>query len=78
MFITIAAVLCHLSGPAAGACVEEIVTDSNMDDSLTMQSCMIGQPAISHWMTTHPLYHSGWRIERIKCVPGHYEPKGSV
>lgn len=75
MFVTIAVVLCRLAG---GPCTEEIVTDSSMDDSLTLQSCMLGQPALAKWMSEHPIYRAGYRIERIKCVPGKYQPKGSA
>ena len=35
MFVTVVAVRCHLGGPAAGSCVEEIVTDSNMTPDIT-------------------------------------------
>jgi hypothetical protein len=77
MFVTVVAVLCHLGGPAAGSCVEEIVTDSSMTPDITFHECMKGaQAPLAKWMGEHPLYHSNWRIERYKCVPGHYEIKG--
>lgn len=76
MFVTVVAVLCHLGGPASGSCVEEIVTDSNMTPDITFQECMKGaQAPLAKWMGEHPLYHANWRIERYKCVPGHYEIK---
>jgi hypothetical protein len=76
MFVSVVAVLCSLSGPA---CVEEIVTDSSLDDSVTMQSClMIGEAAIVKWMNEHPIYHANWRLDRFKCSPGKYEIKGKV
>lgn len=76
MFTTIVAVLCTLS---SGMCVEEIVTDSNMDPSVTMHGCQIGgQAGIAKWMGEHPLYHAKWRLDRWKCVPGHYEIRGRV
>lgn len=79
MFVTVVAVLCHLGGPAAGSCVEEIVTDSSMTPDITFQECMKGaQAPLAKWMGEHPLYHSNWRIERYKCVPGHYEIKGQA
>ena len=28
------------------------------------------------WMGEHPIYHANWRLDRYKCVPGHYEIKG--
>jgi hypothetical protein len=70
MFITIAVTLCSL----VGACAEVVVTDSDMDDSLTLQSCMLGQPMIAKWMAEHPTYHS-YRVERWRCVPGKYQPR---
>jgi hypothetical protein len=77
MFVTVVAVLCRLSGAAAGACVEEIVTDSAMDDQVTFQTCMVhGQIGVADWMGKHPLYRQGWRVDRIKCAPGHYEIRG--
>ena len=76
MFVTVVAVLCHLGGPASGSCVEETVTDSNMTPDITFQECMKGaQAPLAKWMGEHPLSYSNWRIERYKCVPGHYEIK---
>lgn len=71
VLITLVAVLCHqLAGPAT-RCVEEIVTDS-----ATLSSCSIqGQIGISEWMSRHPIYHVGWRLERYKCVIGAYTPR---
>jgi len=77
VFVTVIAVLCHLSGPAAGACVEEIVTDSNLDPNATFHQCMtIGQLGVAKWMADHPIYRTGWRLDRYKCAPGHYEIHG--
>lgn len=58
--------------------VEEIVTDSSMDDNVDFNSCMIlGQVNVAKWKSEHPVYHSDrWRIARIKCVPGSYEIRG--
>lgn len=90
MFVTVVAVLCHLVSARATiapdrdctaeeARVEEIVTDSSMDDTLTFQGCMIGQPQVAKWKTEHPIYaRSGWRIARIKCAPGRYEIRGQA
>jgi hypothetical protein len=77
MFVTVVAVLCHLGGVATGSCIEEIVTDSNLTPDITLQQCMVGaQAPLAKWMSEHPIYHANWRIERYKCVPGHYEIKG--
>ena len=79
MFVTVVAVLCHLGSLAAGCCVEEIVTDSSMTPEITFQECMKGaQAPLAKWVSEHPIYHSNWRVDRYKCVPGHYEIKGSA
>ena len=91
MFVTVVAVLCRLvvADPTAspqGDCtpeearVEEIVTDSSMDERVDFFSCQIGgQQALAQWKNSHPIYRrNDWRIARLKCCPGHYEIKGSV
>jgi hypothetical protein len=76
VIVTVIAVLCSLSTPA---CIEEIVTDSNLEPELSFQGCMItGQIGISKWMGEHPIYHANWRLDRWKCVPGHYEIRGKA
>ena len=79
MFITVVAVLCRLGAAASGNCVEEIVTDSNMTPEISLMQCAVGaQAELAKWMGEHPIYHVNWRwrIDRYKCVPGHYEIKG--
>ncbi len=77
MFVTVVAVLCRLGAAASGGCVEEIVTDSNMTPEMSMMQCAIGaQAPLAKWMGEHPIYHANWRLDRYKCVPGHYEIKG--
>lgn len=76
MFVTVVAVLCRLSFPTDD-CVEEIVTDSNLDPRVTYFDCMIhGQIGAADWMSKHPVYRSNWRLDRLKCAPGHYEIRG--
>jgi hypothetical protein len=73
MLITVVAVLCHIS---VGYCVEEIVTDSDTTPGLTFTGCSIGaQAPIVEWMA-HTKYATGWRLDRYKCIPGHYEVRG--
>jgi hypothetical protein len=73
MFVTLVAVLCHLSQGTTGGCVEEIITDSSQSE-ITFQSCMIqGQIGISKWMSEHPIYRTDWTLQRYKCAPGHYQ-----
>ena len=88
MFVTVAVVLCALvaKGPIdldtdcapQEARVEEIVSDSDKDENLTLISCHIhGQLGVAKWKGEHPIYNSNkWRVARIKCVPGHYEIQG--
>ncbi len=74
MFVTLVASLCMLGSPI---CVDEIVTDTSMDQSLTWQGCLVhGQLGVSAWMAQHPLFHAGYRLDRWKCVPGHYSLPG--
>lgn len=89
MLVTVVAVLCQLqvAHPTLAAdrdCtseevrVEEIVTDTDMDENVTMWSCQAGgQAPLAKWKSEHPVYHSDrWRIARVMCVPGHYELRG--
>jgi hypothetical protein len=78
MFVTLVAVLYHVSPGPSGACVEEIVTDSSKSD-ISFQSCMIeGQIGVAKWMSEHPIYHADWTLQRYKCAPGHYNPRVKV
>ena len=72
MFVTVVAVLCHLTSTD---CVDEIVTSTALDSGLTFQSCMMnGQAALAKWKEGHPIYRSeGWHIQLYKCVPGDYK-----
>ena len=52
MFVTVVAVLCHLS---AQDCTEVVVTNSALDQGVTMQGCMLGgQASLAQWKTAHP------------------------
>lgn len=77
MFVTVVAVLCNL---ATNACLEERVTDSSLDSTVTLQSCMIGgQAGLAKWKGEHPIYRSdAWYIQRYKCAPGHYMVKAHI
>ena len=75
MFVTLVAVLCHVSPGPSGVCVEEIVTDSSKSDISSFQSCTIqGQSGVTKWMSEHPIYRADWTLQRYKCAPGHYSP----
>lgn len=75
MFVTLVAVLCNtLAGPPL--CLEEIVTDTSQS-GITFQACQLqGQIGIAKWMSESQSYRANWRLERYKCVPGHYELRG--
>jgi hypothetical protein len=89
MFVTVVAVLCKLAVAHATIApdrdctaeetrIEEIVTDSSMDDHLDFFSCQVhGQIGVADWKSKNPLYHGDqWRVARVKCAPGHYEIRG--
>lgn len=71
MFVTIIAVVCHLTSTD---CNEEIVTSSALDADVNFQACLVGgQAGLARWKEQHPIYRSeAWYIERYKCVPGDY------
>ena len=71
MLVTLVALICN-----ASLCMEKVVTDSNIS-GITMASCaMNGQIGIADWLAHGP--YRDWRLERYKCVAGHYEPKREV
>jgi hypothetical protein len=75
MFVTLVAVLCTVGSPTL--CQEEIVTDSSLDSMLTWQGCLMSaQAGLADWMSKHPVYRTGYTLQRWKCVPGHYAPAG--
>ncbi|MCA1379423.1 hypothetical protein I6F34_01135 [Bradyrhizobium sp. BRP05] len=91
MFVTAVAVMCKLMVAHATLApnsdctseeqmVEEIVTDTDKDPSVDFFACQIrSQVGVADWKSHHPIYFKdAWRVARIKCVPGHYEPRGSV
>ncbi|XUM19801.1 hypothetical protein ACRAVF_19235 [Bradyrhizobium oligotrophicum S58] len=91
MYATVVAVMCHLLTPhptiapeaectAEEARVEEIVTDTDLDTSVDMFSCLTQhQAGVAEWKSKHRIYFQGdWRVARIKCVPGVYQLRGSI
>ena len=74
VLVTLVAVLCHALAGAPG-CIDEIVTDSALS-GITLQGCQVqAQIGIAKWMSEHPVYRSGWRLDRYKCVLGPYTPQ---
>jgi len=88
MFVTVAVVLCKLVvahptiAPDRDCTAEEmkiveVVTDSSKEEHLDFMSCQLGQAPLAKWKSDNPLYFKpSWRIARILCVPGKYEPPG--
>lgn len=75
MKITVVAVLCHSLGTISQpVCREEIVVEADM----SMQACMIAQPAIADWKMRSIYRGDSWTIARIKCVPGDYVLKDAI
>jgi len=72
MFVTIVAVLCHLTSTD---CIKEVVTNSALDGGVTLQSCLIGgQAGLAKWKEENPIYRSeDWHIHRYMCVLGDYK-----
>ena len=68
MIIRVIATICSLTSP--DQCVDKLVTDSNMED-ISMQACLMGMPALAHWMESFPTYRlASWRCQMGER-PGH-------
>jgi hypothetical protein len=89
MMVTVVATLCNLlvthptlaperDCTAEEASVEEIVTDSDRTEGLSMFACQMGQAALAQWKEAGPYRSPHWRVARIMCVPGNYEIRGRV
>ena len=84
MQITVVAVMCHMLGTVVAEsvgtqdqpfCREVVVVRQDMP----MQACMLSQPALAEWKANSIYHGDGWRIARIKCIPGgDYVPKERV
>ena len=69
MIVSVIAVLC-----SQAICHEEIV----VKDDMSMQACMISQPALADWKAHSMFQGDQWTIARIKCVPGEYVLKDRI
>jgi len=76
MQITVVALLCHTIAavPGAPVCREEIV----VKDDMSMQACMISQPALADWKEHSQFRGAQWTIARVKCIPGQYVIKDRI
>jgi len=59
----IIATICSLSDPSQ--CREQEVTNDQFAD-VSMQTCMLGSPALAEWMASHP----GYRLMKWSCQLG--------
>lgn len=76
MQITVVAVVCHTLAalPNSPVCHEEII----VKDDMSMEACMIAQPAVADWKE-HSIYRGPqWSIARVKCIPGEYVPRDAI
>jgi hypothetical protein len=62
MFVTLVAVLGHVSLGPSGVCVEEIV------------SMIQDQIAVAKWMSERRMHRADLTLPRFKCAPSHCAP----
>ena len=75
MIISVVASVCHILGSiAAPVCHEEIV----VKDDMPMQACLLSQAALADWKNRSKYSGDQWKIGRIRCIPGDYEPKDAI
>ncbi len=61
MVFHVIATLCLLSDPTQ--CRTQEVTNDRLED-VSMQTCMLGQPALAEWLKSFPQYRlAGWRCQ---------------
>jgi len=67
--------MCHSLGAISQpVCREEIV----VKDDMPMQMCILSQAALADWKVRSIFRSDEWKIARIKCVPGDYQPKDAI
>ena len=75
MQISVVAVMCHsLAAISRPVCREEIV----VKDDMPIQMCILSQAALANWKVRSIFRSDEWKIARIKCVPGDYQPKDAI
>jgi hypothetical protein len=83
MQITLVAVMCHTIGAFVPQSVDtfpdpvcrEVIV---INDDMSLQSCVLSQPALADWKARSIYSGASWWISRIKCVPGDYVAKERV
>ena len=86
--LTVVAILCHLNvaqptlAPTSDCTAEEarsevVVTDNELDPTLSLFSCQGGgsQRDLADWKMHSPYMPSAWRIARVTCIAGKHVPK---
>lgn len=73
MIVTVVAVMCF-SLSQVPVCHEEIVVKDNSG----MMACLYSLPAVADWKMHSKFKSDDWRIERVRCIPGDYEPKDAI
>jgi hypothetical protein len=83
MQMTVVAVMCHTIsatitqsvGTQPDSICREVIV---IKDDMSLQACMLSQPALADWKERSVYRGDQWRISRIKCVPGDYAPKERI
>lgn len=75
MQISVVVVMCHSLGAISQpVCREEVV----IKDDMPMQTCIMSQAALASWKGNSIFRSDEWKIARIKCIPGDYQPKDAI
>jgi hypothetical protein len=83
MQMTVVAIMCHTISATImqsvdtqpdSVCREVLVTK----DDMSMQACMLSQPALAEWKERSIYRGEQWWISQVKCVPGDYVPKERI
>ena len=70
MQVSIVAVMCHALAGVPSVCHEELITKTEMENSII--ECAMTQPALAEWKMNSKFASDQWWIKRIKCAPGDY------
>lgn len=55
-------------------CHEEVI----MEADGSMHQCVLGQPELADWKAHSRFAGLSWRIQRWRCIPGHYVVKDAI
>jgi hypothetical protein len=75
MMMSLVVLICNVVDGAPALCHEEIVARAQMN----MASCYMGyQAVIAEWKEHSRFQGDQWRVARIKCESGDYQPKDAI